>query len=41
MDKELLEFEEDGRNLRFSLIMNVMNPFEDQNISHSTWSMTL
>jgi hypothetical protein len=41
MDKELLKFEEATRNLRFSLSMNVMSPFEDQNIGHSTWSMTI
>jgi hypothetical protein len=40
IDRELLEFAEDARNLRFALSNDDMNPFGEQSSSHSTWPVT-
>ena len=41
IDREFLEFANDARNLRFALSTDGINPFGEQNSSHSTWPVTL
>jgi hypothetical protein len=41
IDREFPEFADDARNLRFALSTDGINPFGDQNNSHSTWPVTL
>ena len=41
INREFLEFANDTRNLRFALSTDDINPFGEQNSSHSTWPITL
>ena len=41
IDREFPEFANDARNLRFALSTDGINPFGEQNSSHSTWPVTL
>ena len=40
-DAKYLEFEEDPRNVKFTLSTNGMNPFGDRTNTHSTWQILL
>jgi hypothetical protein len=41
IDRELLKFVDDVRNLRFALSPDGMNPFGEQSSSHNTWPVAL
>lgn len=41
INRIFLESAKGARNLRFSLIIDSMNPFRGQGNSHSTWPITL
>ena len=41
IDRTYTDFALDGRNIRFSLSTDVMNPFGEMSSGHSTWPVTL